>query len=333
MMLHPSILALFCSSLLISLMTLYAACYGILILRRWDITSGSELQLALERRTYLISTIVGYFLVFQLVSLFLFIQTADSICHLFVGAMCAVGTLTVNGFGYPTLLLKVITFMLAGLWLILNHTDNRGYDYPLIRAKYLLLIVAAPFVVAESVLQATFFLKLTPDIITSCCGALFSQTSRGIASEIAAAPSIPMKIAFYGCILVTGAAGARFWLRGRGAYLFGTLSGVSFPVSIAAMVSFISLYFYQMPSHHCPFCILQQEYGYVGYPLYALLLSGTVTGLGVGLLQPFRSKTSLKEVLPGVQRKLAAVSLLCLIIFTVIVTWRMVFTSFSLEGY
>ncbi|HBG07520.1 MAG: hypothetical protein A2075_03805 [Geobacteraceae bacterium GWC2_58_44] len=333
MMLHPSILALFFSSLLISLMTLYAACYGILILRRWDIASGSELQLSLERRTYLISTIISYFLVFQLVSLFLFIQTADSICHLFVGAMCAVGTLTVNGFGYPTLLLKVVTFILAGLWLILNHADNLGYDYPLIRAKYLLLLVAAPFVLAESVVQGSFFLKLTPDIITSCCGALFSQSARGIASEIVAVPSNPMQIAFYGCMLVTFAAGARFWLQRKGAYLVGILSGISFAVSIAAIISFISLYFYEMPSHHCPFCILQKEYGYVGYPLYALLLAGTVTGVGVGLLQPYRKKKSLQEILPGVQRKLAAVSVLSYLLFTVIVTWKIVFTSFTLEGY
>lgn len=30
------------------------------ILRRWDINSGSELQLRLERRTYLISTLLGF---------------------------------------------------------------------------------------------------------------------------------------------------------------------------------------------------------------------------------------------------------------------------------
>ncbi|NVN91321.1 MAG: hypothetical protein HXX11_12065 [Desulfuromonadales bacterium] len=47
-----------------------------------------------------------------------------------MGAMCAVGSLTVNGFGYPTLLFKVVTFILSGLWLIINHTDSRGYDYP-----------------------------------------------------------------------------------------------------------------------------------------------------------------------------------------------------------
>jgi hypothetical protein len=333
MILDPSILALLISSLLISLMTLYASGYGVQILRRWDIASGSELQLELERRTYLISTIVSYFLAFQLISLFLFIQTADSICHLFVGAMCAVGTLTVNGFGYPTLLLKVVTFILAGLWLILNHADNQGYDYPLIKAKYLLLLIMAPFILAETVVQGIYFLGLKPDIITSCCGSLFSQGSRGIASEILAAPSIPMEVAFYGCMLVTIATGARLYLRGKGGYLFAGMSGITFIVSIASIISFISLYFYEMPSHHCPFCLLQKEYNFVGYPLYSLIFLGSVTGLSIGLLQRFRNKESLGKVIPAMQRRLAAVSVISFLIFTVMVTWQILFSSFRLEGY
>lgn len=333
MILDPSILALLISSLLISLMTLYASGYGVQILRRWDIASGSELQLELERRTYLISTIVSYFLAFQLVSLFLFIQTADSICHLFVGAMCAVGTLTVNGYGYPTLLLKVLTFILAGLWLILNHADNQGYDYPLIKAKYLLLLVMAPFILAEAVVQGIYFLGLKPDIITSCCGSLFSQGSRGIASEILAAPSLPMELAFYGCMLVTIAAGARLILQGKGGYLFAGISGITFAVSIASIISFISLYIYEMPSHHCPFCILQREYNFIGYPLYGLLFLGGVTGMGVGVLQPFYKKESLEKIMPAIQRNLAAISVISFLIFTTIITWQILFSSFKLEGY
>ena len=149
MILHPSILALLLSSLLICLMMLYATGNGIVILRRWDIASGSELQLTLERRTHLISTIVSYFLMFQLVSLFLFVRTADGISHMLVGAMCAAGTLSAAPLGYTTLMLKVTSFIMAGLWLILNHADNLGHDYPLLRAKYLLLLIIAPFVLAE----------------------------------------------------------------------------------------------------------------------------------------------------------------------------------------
>jgi hypothetical protein len=329
--LHPSILALAISSLLICLMVLYSTFYGIRILRHWDIASGSERQLELERRTYLISTIVSYFLALQLISLFLFIFTADSICNLFVGAMCAVGTLSVNGFGYPTLLLKIITFILAGLWLILNHADNQGYDYPLIRKKYLMLAVLAPLILLETVVQGIYFAGLKPDIITSCCGSLFSPAARGIATEIASLPALPMLTLFYVSALVTFAAGLRFYCRQSGGYLFTILSGSHLLVAIVAIISVFSLYIYQMPSHHCPFCILQKEYYFIGYPIYIAILVGGVTGLGTGMLMPFRAVASLREILPGILRNLTLTSLASLLFLTLLVSWPVVGTSFTLR--
>jgi hypothetical protein len=314
-------------------MVLYSAVYGAQILKRWDITSGSELQLSLERKTYLISTILSYFLGIQIISLFLFIFTVDSLCPLFVGAMCAVGTLTVNGFGYPTLVLKLVNFLLAGLWLIINHADNSGYDYPLIRKKYAFLMILTPLILAESALELTYFLQMKPDIITSCCGSLFSPASRGIASEIASAPSVTMKLAFYAATGLTLITGTTFILKRRLGYLFALLSGSTFIVSLAALISFISLYIYEMPSHHCPFCILQKEYHYVGYPLYATLLLGAVTGMGVGVLMPFRNRPSLVATLPDFQRRLALTSIISWLLFTLIATWPIVFSSFRLEGY
>ena len=109
---------------------LYASVFGAQILRRWDLRSGSELQLGLERKTYLISTLLAFVFSVELLSLFLFVFTADALRTFFVGAMCAAGTLHVNGFGYPALLLKIVNFVLAGTWLVLNAADIRGYDYP-----------------------------------------------------------------------------------------------------------------------------------------------------------------------------------------------------------
>jgi hypothetical protein len=94
--LHPAIIALLVSSLLMSFLAVYSAYYGAAIVRSWDLTSGSSLQLDLERRTYLISTVLAYVFAFQLASLFLFVFTTDRLCTLFTGAMCAVGTLNVN---------------------------------------------------------------------------------------------------------------------------------------------------------------------------------------------------------------------------------------------
>ncbi len=60
------------------------------------------------------------------------------------------GSLHANLWGYPALILKIITFLLAGIWLIVNYTDNiRGYDYPLIKKKYALLLIIAPFGIAD----------------------------------------------------------------------------------------------------------------------------------------------------------------------------------------
>ncbi len=103
-------------------------------------------------------------------------------------------------------------------------------------------------------------------------------------------------------------------------------------VSFASILSFISIYFYELPTHHCPFCILQKEYIYIGYPLYMTLFGGVISGMGVGILMPFRNKKSLSEILPSIQRRLAIVSLVLFILFTAIVTYRLVFSGLILEG-
>ena len=333
MIFHPAVIALILSSIFIGFLMTYSSYFSFVIQRKWDLKSGSELQLALERRTYLVSTILPYVFAFQILSFFLYIYTADQLHTLFVGAMCAAGSLYVNGYGYPTLILKIINFLLAGLWLILNHVDNKGYDYPLIKKKYALLLLMAPFILAELILQANYFFRLRPDIITSCCGTLFSGEGKSLAADIFALPSLPMKVAFYLSMFFTLFSGIYFYRRGRGGYLFAGMTALAFVVSLLSIFSFISLYIYELPTHHCPFCILQGGYGYIGYPLYLTVLGGALSGVGVGILSPFRKTKSLSGVIPSVQRKLALTSVILFLIFTVIVSVRMLISDFILEGY
>jgi hypothetical protein len=327
---HPAILALTTASLLTAIMLIYAGWYGTRILDKWDLHSGSELQLDLERRTYLISVILSYILVFQIGSLFLYIFTADSLHSQFTGAMCAAGSLSVNGYGYPVLILKIVNCLLAGVWLIVNHVDTRGYDYPLIRTKYGLLNILVPLVLLEVIFQFVYFFNMKADVITSCCGSLFSTDKHSIAGEIAGLPNGPMQLAFFGFMAATLLSGIFFHRKGRGGYLFSTVSSLTFLVAAAALVSFICLYFYELPSHHCPFCILQKEYSYIGYALYATLLGGAVCGLGVGGLAPFASCGSLAGIIPAIQRRLTVVTLTLYLLFTLIVVVRMLTTSFRL---
>lgn len=330
MILHPAIIALVLVSLLMSGMVVYASFFGIQIIRRWDIKSGSEEQLVLERRTYLISTLLSYMLVFQIGSLFLYIYTADRLHNLFVGAMCAAGTLNVNPYGYPTFLLKILNFILAGLWLIINYTDNQAHDYPLIRKKYAMLLILAPLIVTEAITQFVYFMQLKGDVITSCCGSLFSSERRSVTSDIAAMPAGATMLGFTASLALTFSTGIFYWIKGKLGLIFSFASGTSFLTSCVSIVSFISLYFYELPTHHCPFCILQREYYYVGYLLYASLLMGVVSGLGVGALMAFRGIRSLSATLTMIQRRLTVVCLISYLFFVVVTISRMVSTDFSL---
>jgi hypothetical protein len=331
MILHPAIVALVFISLLLCGMILYSSFFGIRILSRWDLPSGSEEQLALERKTYLISTILSYVFIFQIGSLFLYIYTADSLHNLFVGAMCAAGSLYVDPYGYPTFLLKILNCLLAGLWLIVNYVDNQAYDYPLIRKKYALLLLLAPFIIAESLSQWLYFSQMKADVITSCCGSLFSFERNGVGSDITGMPVRETMMVFYGSLFLTFALGIFYLIKGKLGYLFSFATGSFFLISCAALISFISLYFYELPTHHCPFCILQKEYGYIGYLLYAALFSGAVSGLGVGILMPFRKIRSLSANLPRFQRRLALSSLISYFLFAGISIYRLVSTDFTMR--
>jgi hypothetical protein len=329
---HPAILALTISSLLIGTLLICAGRYGSRILETWDLESGSDIQLELERRTYLISTILSYTLIFQMLSLFLYIFTADNLHRQFTGAMCAAGSLGVNGYGYPVFMLKIANCLLAGVWLILNHVDTRGYDYPLIKAKYRLLNILVPLVLLEVILQLAYFFNMKADVITSCCGSLFSSDSHSIAGNLAGLPARPMLLMFWGCCAAVMASGAYFSLKGKGGYLFSCMSALFFIVASASLVSFIGLYFYELPTHHCPFCILQREYAYVGYALYATLLCGGISGLGAGALMPFAGTGSLTRVIPAMQRRLALITMVLYLVFSLIVALRIMTTSFRLTA-
>lgn len=330
MILHPAILALLAGSFLASAMLLYSSWFGVEIIRRWDLRSGSEVQLVLEKRTYLISTIMSYAFIFQLVSLFLFIYTADSLCTLFVGAMCAAGTLNVNAYGYPVFILKLGNFILAGLWLILNRADNRAYDYPLIRKKYLLLLFITPFVIAETFLQTRFFLGLEAEVITSCCGSLFSKEGRDSLPLLYAAPLVPMKLLFYAAMAGTGMSGLLFYRRGKGAYIFSAFSLLTFMASAWFLVHVIVLYIYELPAHHCPFCIFKKEYAYIGYLFYMTLFAGVISGLGVGLLQPLAKVASMKSFVPGIQKRLSLIALIAYVGFFLLAVYSIITSALKM---
>ncbi|MDW7773941.1 MAG: hypothetical protein SCH71_13720 [Desulfobulbaceae bacterium] len=326
MIFHPGILALVSGSFFITLMMFYAAAVGSITALRWNFQSSSPVQLALERRTYLVSTIMNYVLGLQIISALLFIYTVDDIHKLFVGAMCATGSLNANPVGWQALMSKIAVCFLAGFWLVLNYLDQKMEDYPLVRLKYILLVVLLPFIILDSALQLLYFLDLDPDIITSCCGSLFSQSGGGVAATLSGLPVKPAMAAFYAgyVLLLLASIICLFSSKAFFRYFHSLAAGTMLLVALAGMVSFISIYIYELPTHHCPFDILQKGYGYIGYPLYITLFCGIFYGLLPGVFQPLKNIVSLKEALAGIERSWIILSMACMSIFVILSTWQVV---------
>ena len=61
-------------------------------------------------------------------------------------------------------------------------------------------------------------------------------------------------------------------------------------VSYYAVVYFFGTYVYELPTHQCPFCMLQSEYHYVGYLIWVSLLLGTFFGINSSILKLLLNK-------------------------------------------
>jgi hypothetical protein len=302
---QPAILAFLFASGVCALILAAAAPYAWEIAHRWDIQSGAESQLRLERRTYLLSTLLAFVLVSELLALLLFVFNADRMAPMFVGAMCAVGTLNADAYGFPALYAQIALFFLAAVWLAINHADAHARDYPLTRVKYRLLLGLLPCALLAFGLELAYFLHLRADVITSCCGSLFSNESATLGGDLAALPPAPALALFFGALLAAAGSAFFYAVSGRGAGFVAAAAAVAFVAALAGIVSAISLYVYEHPHHHCPFCLLKPEYGYQGYALYLPLFSATAAGLCVGALQAFAGVKSLGAILPRLQERLA----------------------------
>lgn len=335
MILHPGVLALLLGGLVSLVMLSGGALLGIRIARRWNPDGAEADQLSLERRAWLVAVLVRWAIVFEALSLLLFIYTADVIHPLFVGAMCATGTLNANPIGWHLIWIKLLLFLLGSLWMVTNHLDLQLPEASLTRLKFIALVPLLPLVAADLILMVMYFAGLEPEIITSCCGALFSSGGEGLASELVALPMKPMIIIFYlasilfATLLVICRLLSGWWWR-----TLLALSALGFGlVSLASVVSFISVYYYRLPSHHCPFDLLQGHYNFIGYPLYLCLFGALLCGLVPQLLLLLKRGQIPAALITRLERRWLNAGIVLLAVMQVLVSWPMLFGRFTMQAY
>ncbi|MBU0909087.1 MAG: hypothetical protein KJ717_05925, partial [Proteobacteria bacterium] len=221
-------------------------------------------------------------------------------------------------------------------WVIVNHYDLQVEDSPLVRPKYAALFALLPLVVLDGWWQFRYFTGLDPQIITSCCGSLFSQSGEGIASSLAALPVVPMVWVFYLwlLLLLIFVLLALKFNSSALRYLLALAALLLLPVGLASVISFISIYIYEMPTHHCPFDLLQGGYHFIGYPLYLALFGAILCGLVPGLMRLLQIfAPGLGQIFVGRERFWLAGTLLFLLLLLGLVSRPLLFGPFTLQAY
>ncbi len=331
MILHPGVLGLLIGGGLVVALMVAGSLIGVRVLRGWDPSSASEYQLTLERRSYLVSVVVNVALWIEIGSALLFIHTVDDLNELFVGAMCATGSLNANPVGWWVLATKAAMVLLFPIWIALNRLDQRAGDYPVMRLKNALLLAMTPIAVVDFALQVRYFHGIHPDIITSCCGSLFSESSDRVTGDVAslsAATTIPLFAV--GSVLFLAALGwAAAGRRSGPRIAAAVLAPLVFVMGIVAIISFVSVAYYELPTHHCPFDLFQGGNYYVGYPLMVSLVVAVVAAFLPGLFLSVAQRTGMGGLIVKSERRWLALSIAAYSIFVVFATWPLVFGNLA----
>lgn len=277
MIITPEIIAIFILNCIFIIFGSIAFILSIKIFLYWDTQSTQQLQYTLEKQSFLTATIIKYIFAVKLPLFLFFIFTLNKLSSSITGAMCAVGVVNATIYGTYLLIVKVLNIYLFGLWLALHYTDSKNEIPKYTKQKFGLYIIAFLLLVIEIVLESLMFYSMNPNKMVSCCSTVFSSTSSSYISIIFLIKTSTLLTLFYGTFIAL----IIFYLM-RLKYLFTIFNLFYLMISIISLIVFFGTYIYQLPTHHCPFCVLQKDYYYIGYLLYSVLFIGTFYGLIVG---------------------------------------------------
>ncbi len=276
----PEVLVILILDAIFAFLGTVAFVLSLKIVFKWDISSTSQTQYKLEKQSYLVATIIKYILYIKLPMFLYFIFVQDKLSIYIPGAMCAVGVVNSTSYGFYAMIAKIINLYLFSSWLVLNKVDLENEKLPYSKIKFAFYIVIYFFLMSEITLQIMEFFSLDPSRIVSCCGTVFSAVGKSYVSSLLSLPNSLLISAFYinfMIVLIT------YKLKKS---IFFMISNITFIfVSIVSLIAFFGTYIYELPTHHCPFCMLQSDYHYIGYVLYTALFVGTFSSIGAYIYQ------------------------------------------------
>ena len=175
--------------------------------------------------------------------------------------------------------MKIVILFFIGIWLIINSFDIKEKTYPYTKKKYFLYIFIFILSIFELILDFLFLSNIPTKEPVLCCSVIFGVNSIG--SKIPFDLSIyTLLILFYMIYLLI-----IFLNLQKKAFLNLLTNFLFLYIAYYATTYFFSTYIYELPTHQCPFCMLQKEYFFVGYFIWGTLFLGTFFGVASFVLK------------------------------------------------
>jgi hypothetical protein len=246
---------------LLLLLLSYAFVLCIKLLNNYQRDNSSHTFYALETKSHLLVTIVTLSIVIKLLLFPFFFETLNSLSSLIPGAMCSAGVVSANSFGAVTVLLKTLSLFVGLLWLRLNKEDETTQQQPYFKKKLWLFHLFYIMVAVELYLELSFFINLSTDSPVLCCSSLFdTDTAKNILLRFDALYLLLLFVLLFFTTLLLNHYKRRY---------LATLSMLLFSyVAYYALVYIFTPYIYELPTHKCPYCMMQHEYNFLGYFIY-----------------------------------------------------------------
>jgi len=278
MILSPEVLSIVILDVILSIFSIVAFIISLNIFFKWDFNASSKKQYKLEKQSFLGATIIKYILFIKIILFIFFIFTLDRLSNIITGAMCAAGVVDATSYGIYLLLFKLLNIYLFGFWLVIHNYDMKNEKLPFTKHKFGFFIIIFILFICETILELSMFASIDVAKLVSCCGTLYSNSENSYISTLFKVNQNLFIISFY----ISFSFLALFYLI-KNAYFYTITNFIFLILAIITLIIFFGTYIYEIPTHNCPFCMLQKEYNYIGYIIYTTLFLGTFFGFCVSL--------------------------------------------------
>jgi hypothetical protein len=299
-----------------TLLCVFGVVLGLRIVRQWRPGQSSERQLALERQAELVASVMQVTLILEVLGLGLSVFVTDHLVGGIRGAMCAFGVLASTPMGFHGLFVSVLTAMACGLWVVLHRFDLRIEAPVLTRRKFTWLIPVGVLALGDFALVLAFAWQLDFQVIASCCSVwVDAAVVNAHAAKLMLSPTGAGALGLAAALVAaaTSAAAGR-WPRRAVTLAACGASALASVAVLPAVLGVVAPHVLSTPTHFCPFCLFHVQGGGIGWPLFSAIFVGSVTGMGLGIVE--LNRASVGDVAPvrEMQKSLgcwSAVSWLC----------------------